>query len=117
MAYTMQDVVDLGRQPLNDAKNGTDDSQCRTSDAILLAYANAAIERLRLNRPDLFFGQFEAAYVKKNLADPMPIGDEYRAALADFVTARAETPDDEAVDEERAGLFFSLFAAQEGAKD
>lgn len=112
----MQNVVDRARLPLNDAKTGTDDSACRWKDIDLLGYANAAIEKLRIERADLFFGGFETAYAAKLIGDPIPIDDEYMQAMADYATARAECGDDEAAVEERAVLFFNLFAATEGAK-
>ena len=113
--YKMQDVVDRGRLPLNDAKDATgSDANARYSDVVLLGYANDAVLLLRQRRPDLFFGQFEALPGPKALGDFVPIADEYFTALADYVTARAETGNDESVLEQRAALFFKLFADQSG---
>lgn len=111
----MQQVVDRARIPLNDDKTAGSDAQCRTTDAELLGYANDGLLILQLQRPDMFFGQFEGLPGTKALADPMPIPDMYFPALCDYVTARAETPDDEAVVQARATLFFGLFGQQEGA--
>lgn len=106
----MQQVVDRARIPLND------DDKVRHADPELLGYANDAVLILRQQRPDIFFGQFEALPGAALIGDPMPVQDEYFVALADYVTARAETPDDESVDQGRAQLFFALFAQQEDAQ-
>lgn len=108
MAFTMQQVVDRARIPLNDA------DKVRYSDADLLGYANDAVKVLRRDRPDLFFGQFEALPGDKVLGDNLPVDDEYFPAVCDYVTARAETKDDEAALQTRATLFFNLFGAARG---
>lgn len=113
IVYKMQDVVARARIPINDAKdsNGSD-AACRFLDATLLAFANDGVLLLRQKRPDLFFGQFEALPAAGLLTDFVPIADEYFTALCDYVVARAETPDDEFVDEARALAFFKLFGEQ-----
>lgn len=106
MAYTMQNVVDKARVPLNDA------DKTRYSDADLLGHANDAELLLRSKRPDLFFGSFSTAISAKALADDFPLDDTLFPAVCDYVTARAETRNDESVIEQRAGLFFGLFKGQ-----
>lgn len=103
MAYTMQNVVDQARIPLND------DDKTRNSDLDLLGYANSAISELKLKRPDLFFGMFLALPGKKNLADPFPIDDTIFQPVCDYVTARAESKNDDSILEQRAAAYFSLF--------
>jgi hypothetical protein len=103
MAYTMQQIVDRARIPLNDADKD------RYSDDDLLAFANEAVKVLRRERPDLFFGQYEALPADKALGDALPLDDEYAESVASYVTARAETVDDEHVNTGRARLFFELF--------
>jgi hypothetical protein len=88
---TMQDILDDARRPLNDA------DKTRYPDVNLLAYANAGLRTLRLKRPDLFFGQYATPFTSTLVTDVLPIDDIYRPALADYVTARAESIDDEHV--------------------
>lgn len=112
----MQNVVDRARIPLNDDKTAGSDATCRWSDVKLLGYANDAVLVLRMKRPDIFIGQYEALPGPNIITDNIPVPDEYFVALADYATARAETPDDEAAVMGRAQLFFGLFAASEGAR-
>jgi hypothetical protein len=111
--YKMQDVVAQARIPINDAKDATgSDAACRFLDATLLGFANHGVLLLRQKRADLFFGQFEGLPAPGGLGDFVPVADEYFPALVDYVVARAETPDDESVDEGRALAFFKLFGEQ-----
>lgn len=102
MAFTMQEIVDKGRQPLND------DDKVRYSDPTLLSYANDALLVLRNKRPDLFIGIYDALPEKLAIGATFPIGAEYVQVVADYVTARAESHNDESVVEERAAMFFKL---------
>ena len=108
MAYTMQQVVDGGREPLNDS------DKVRYSDTTLLKFARNALHLLLSKRPDLFYGQFTAlpAIATLALADPFPLDDGIAPAVSDYVTARAECSNDESVVEQRASLFFQLFREQ-----
>ena len=107
MSYVMQDVIDIARQPLNDS------SKTRYSDAVLLSYAISALLMLRNKRPDLFFGSFDSLPAMTNLtvSSNLPIDDEYAQPVADYVTARASSHDDDHVVSERAKLFFELFTS------
>ena len=102
MAFTMQAVVDKARIPLNDS------AKDRWVDADLLGYANDAIRVLRKGRPDLFFGQYLTLPGDKVLGDTLPVDDEHFVAVCDYVTARAETRNDEFALRQRATLFFQL---------
>jgi hypothetical protein len=104
--YTMQNVVDRARKPLNDADKE------RFTDVDLLSDANAAISILKLKRPDLFFGIYDALPNDKTLGDIFPMDNTIFPAVCDYVTARAETRNDESILEQRATLFFSLFQGQ-----
>ena len=106
MAYTMQQVADKSRIPLNDA------DKARYSDTDLLWYANDAVLILRNKRPDLFFGQFLNLPGAKALVDALPLDDILFPAVCDYVTARAETRNDESVLEQRASMLFALFKEQ-----
>lgn len=106
MSYTMQQVANKARIPLNDA------DKARYPDADLLGYANDAILLLRSNRPDLFFGSFLTLPGAKALGDNMPVDDTLFPALCDYVTARAVTVDNDSALEKRAVMFFALFKGQ-----
>jgi hypothetical protein len=111
MAYTFQDIVTLGRYPLSDPDKD------RFADADLLEFARDAVRILRRKRPDLFFADFTAtAYALASMAlgSTFPLDDIYVPAVKDYITARAETKDDESLLEQRAQMFFSLFASEGG---
>jgi hypothetical protein len=74
----------------------------------LLAFANDAVLILRQKRPDLFFGQFAALPGPKVVGDFIPVADEYFTALTDYVVARAESQDDESIDEPRRRVLPAL---------
>lgn len=108
MSFTMQEVVDKGRFPIND------DAKARFTDADLLAFANDAMLLLRNKRPDLFFGQFLTLATTEKLAlgATFPLPGEYVPAVADYITARGETRNDESVLTERAAMFMKLLGGQ-----
>jgi hypothetical protein len=107
MAITYQTVVDLARLPLND------EDKARYTDAVLMAYANHGILMILKRRPDLFIGQFSnLPNGEKAFADSFPLPAQYAQLLADYVTARAETSDDELVNSGRAALFMQLFSGE-----
>lgn len=112
MAFTMQELVDKARKPLNDV----DKDRFSDSDATLfndlLGYANDAILILRNKRPDLFIGSFSALPEKLAIGDPFPLPAEYVPPVVNYVVACAETHDDEHVISERAALFFQLVNGQ-----
>lgn len=105
MAYTMQVVLDRARVPLNDT------DKVRYLDVDGLVYANDAVNVLKRERPDLFFGQFEALPGDKALGENLPVSDEYVSAVVDYVSARWEFRDDEAAVQQKAVTFFGLFKA------
>lgn len=105
---TYQDVVDLARLPLNDADKD------RYDDPALFGYAQSGVLLLLDRRPDLFFGNYANLpdVLGQAIGEDVPIADRYQQALADYITARAETHDDEHVVSGRAKLFFDLAAGQ-----
>lgn len=106
MSFTVQQVCDLARRPLQDA------SKTRYPDAELLDYATAAYLTLRRKRPDMFLGMWASLPSTLGMASAFPgAGDEYMPAIADYVTARAEFKDDENVVQQRAAGFYQLFEA------
>lgn len=102
---TLQDVVDLARLPLEDADKET------WTDLVLLLYARSALQLLRDRRADLFFGQYESEpdLAALALGDDFPLEGAYLQPVADYVTARASSHDEEHVVSQRAPQFFNLF--------
>jgi hypothetical protein len=103
MAYTVQQVVDQARIPLND------DGKVRYTDAVLLTYFNDSILVIRKKRPDLFLGRWTTLPAQLALADPFPVDDVYVPIVADYITGRAELVDDESVDNSRAATLIQTF--------
>lgn len=106
MAWTYQDVVDLAREPLND------EDKVRYSDEDLLRFANQAVLQAAKRRPDLFIGRFGTIPDRAGLGDDVLLPAAYVQMLADYVTARAESVDDEHVNSGRAAAFWQLFGAE-----
>lgn len=103
MAYTMQQLVDHARLPLNDA------DKVRYPDSELLTYANLALLRVRKKRPDLFLGQWAVLPSGLALTGYFPVGDEYLPVVADYITSRAEIKDDEHIGDGRSAAFNAMF--------
>lgn len=107
MAFTVQQVVDRARFPLND------DDKSRVTDAQCLPFVVDAVLMLRKKRPDMFLGNWTTSYLALGLGDNVPIAEIYLPVMADYVTARIEFRDDEFSEDSRAQSFFQLF--QQGA--
>jgi hypothetical protein len=107
---TYRSAVDLGRIPLNDA------SKDRYPDDVLLAFANQGVLQILKRRPDLFSGQLarlpDWPGTEKLLGDAFPLPAEYLQTVADYVTFRAETVDDEHVNSGRASSFARFFEGE-----
>ena len=103
MAYTVQQVLDHARIPLNDADKD------RYTDEVLLSYFNDAVLLARKNRPDLFLGRWSSLPSNLVVTDAFPVDDVYYPMFADYVTGRAETIDDEYTENSRAVVFIQNF--------
>lgn len=104
---TMQNVIDLARESLNDA------DKVRWTDERCLAFANDAIQRLVTSRPDLFLGGFLALpSASLSLTDTFPIADRNKRIVADYVLARAMLNETEAGATEKATAYIQLFGAE-----
>jgi hypothetical protein len=110
MAVTLTNVIDRARVPLND------DAKVRHTDAQMLVYAKDGLRLLRAKRPDLFFSDLdvdiEALAGASAFVTHFPLAEDYAPALQDYVTARAETRNNETELEARAVAFFNLFKAE-----
>ena len=85
MAFTLQQLVDRARVPLNDA--GKD----RYTDTELLGYAQDAYLMIRKHRPDVLVGNFSSptSWSALTLVSNFPyVEDEYMPVIADYITAR-----------------------------
>lgn len=98
----------MGRTPLND------DDKVRIPDSMALTFAKQGLQMLTLKRSDLFIGQYLAMPNIKalTLASNCPVDDNIVPAIADYITARAETRNDESILEQRATMFFQLVRGQ-----
>ncbi|OGT02160.1 MAG: hypothetical protein A2143_00760 [Gallionellales bacterium RBG_16_57_15] len=103
MSYIVQNVLDKARIPLNDA------DKARASDTTLLSFFNDAVLLLRNKRPDIFMGQFLSLPENLAVGEVFPLPSEFVPPVADYITARVESGNDEAVLTERATMFFNLF--------
>lgn len=103
MAFTVQQVIDRARIPLNDA------AKTRYADSEMAIYANDAYYLLRRYRSDLFLGQWTTLPASLALTDTFPsVNIMYLPSIADYVTARAEFKDDEAVIAQRAQAMLAM---------
>ena len=110
MANTLQTVVNLARIPLNDS-DPTDGNR-RWPDATLLIHVNHGLLAMYRKRPDFWFDDWDNVPTGSlALTTPLPIPDEWIQPLADWVTARASTNDDEVVPQGRAAQFMAIFEA------
>lgn len=106
MSFTVQQLVDRARVPLNDADKD------RWTDAQLLVYAQDAYLMIIRNRPDVLLGNFSSPTVWSTLAlgTTFPyVEDMYMPIIADYITARAEFIDDENAINQRAAQFMAMF--------
>lgn len=99
----MQDLLDRARRPLKDA------SKRRLSDTDALRYANAAIRRAYVIRPDLRFGAYTTVPADLVVSDDFPLPPEYFQAVANYVTGAGEMEEDDAAHAERAAVFMQQF--------
>lgn len=103
MAATMQDLLDRARRPLKDA------SKRRLSDTDALRYANSAIRRAYVLRPDLRFGAYTTSVTDLVASDSFPLPLEYFQAVANYVTAAGDMEEDDAAHAERGVAFMTQF--------
>ncbi len=100
---TCADVVALGRKPLNDVDKE------RYSDPDLLRSLQDAVARAYALRPDLRYGAYLATPATLALGTVFPLPAQHEQVIADYITFRAETIDDEHVNANRETKFLKLF--------
>lgn len=102
---TLQEIVDLAREPLND------EDKDRYTDAQLLVHTIHGLLTAYRNRYDLFMGGATVPSTSMTLASTFPLAPEFAQVIADYVTARAESRDDEHVNNGRMAGFATVFSA------
>jgi hypothetical protein len=102
MARTAGDVIASAIKTVND------EDQDRYADPELLGYIVDALQAIKTARPDLFVGALSTPISITARTDPLPIDDQFFRPVVDYVIARCETKDDEAVVSARAELMFKL---------
>ena len=100
---TFQNIIDSARVDLQDVA-GT-----RYTDAQLLGYANDGVQEMYRYRPDFLLGNYSAAVVTYTASNNLPIPDQYRMLLTNYLVFRAEVRDDEYAVNGRATLFLARF--------
>lgn len=107
MAHTLQDIVDLARESLND------DDGDRWPDETLLLFAQDGFGELMRLRPDLYVGQYSTFdQTALELVTASPLDNQYSRLVADYVVARAESEDAEEMVDGRAAAFMKLMESR-----
>ncbi|WP_454731505.1 MULTISPECIES: hypothetical protein [Cupriavidus] len=100
---TVQQVINNGRVPLNDADKD------RYSDADMLGFVNDGLAEIYGMRPDLRFGRFSQAVPMLGLSDDFPLSPQHAVAMQHYLVFRAEMKDDEHVNANREVKAYKLF--------
>lgn len=95
MSVSMQSLLDLARLDLND------DAKVRYPDSDLIKDANDAIAKALVLRSDLNYGSYGTAFVDLTTAADFPLPLEYRSGIVSYIIARAQSSDDEFVNNKR----------------
>ncbi len=101
--YTIQWIINECRKGLSDTLRG------RYSDDDLLKILIECLLRIRLYRPDIFVGSFLTPPSTLTVDDYIPFPEEIVPAVIDYVSARADSANDEAALRARAPMFYQLF--------
>ncbi|CAG2132516.1 DUF6682 family protein [Cupriavidus numazuensis] len=100
---TVQEVIDRGREPLNDA------DKVRYPDSTLLNYLNDGLAEIYTIRPDLRFGSYGTPVARVALTDTFPLSFAHEVAIKHYMVYRSELTDDENVNTNRADKTYQLF--------
>lgn len=104
MARTAGQVITSARLTLTDVDGD------RYEDPELLGFITDALNVLKSVRPDLFIGQLSTPIAIADENSAIPVDDQFFRSIVDYVIARCETKDDEAVVSQRAELMFRMSA-------
>jgi hypothetical protein len=100
---TFQNIIDDARVDLQDSV-GT-----RYTTAQLIGYANDGVREMFRIRPDFRLGSYGVVVPTYVVGDTLPIPDNYRMLLTNYLIFRAEVRDDEYAVNGRATLFLARF--------
>lgn len=100
---TVQQVIDRGRVPLNDADKD------RYTDLALLDFLNDGMAEIYEMRPDLRFGKYGTDPEPLELGDKFPLAAKHEVSIKHYIVYRAEMTDDEHVNSNRAAQVYKLF--------
>lgn len=100
---TVQQVIDRGRVPLNDA------DKVRYTDPMLLDYLNDGMAEIYTLRPDLRFGSYGTPVAPLAIGDTFPLSAAHEVAIKHYMVFRSEMTDDEHVNANRATQAYQLF--------
>jgi hypothetical protein len=102
MTTTAQALIDLARLPLNDA------AKVRYTDADALKHLNAILRDLQSYRADLFIGGLSTPFTDLILANTVPVDDAVIHSVADMLSGRMVTIDDDADLQTKAAMFLGF---------
>ena len=105
MSFNGQDVRD-------DARKIVEDDGSVWDDEAVLTQINHGLQSLRNMRPDLFVGRYSGSIALANISDDVPLEDQYRPALADFLVARLSLTQDDEGSATTAAAFMKLSTGQ-----
>lgn len=100
---TFQNIIDDARVDLQDTAG------VRYTTAQLLGYANDGVQEMFRYRPDFLLGRYTAASTTYVVGDTLPIPNQYRMLLTNYLVFRAEVRDDEYAVDGRAAAFLGRF--------
>jgi hypothetical protein len=100
---TFQNIIDDARVDLQDS-SGT-----RYTTAQLLGYANDGVREMFRMRPDFRLGSYGVAVPTYIASDNLPIPDNYRMLITNYLVFRSEVRDDEYAVNGRAASFLARF--------
>lgn len=107
---TCADILASARLTLNDeTTSGGEAVEPRHGDPELLKYLNDGLANAYARRPELRFASMGTPFTALALSDAFPLPIQHEAALAYYITYRAEAKDDEHVSSGRAAGMLSLF--------
>lgn len=86
-------------------KQNQDDAQRRWDETSINTHlVPRAIQQLRSDRPDLFFGAYGSEVFKPGLEDPLPFADEGYSAFVEALLALVNESEEESVAQGTAGM-------------
>ena len=112
MSVLMQTILDEARLDLNDS--ASDDTLRRNPDANLMKFANDAISKAVVLRPDLNYGGYGTAFADLTTASNFPLPLEYRPAVVNYIVARCESSDDQFANDGRSANDLKQFYSDLG---